>query len=141
MAVGVTGLVMAEMLPVSLLTPMAADLRIREGVAGQTVSATAAVGLVASLVMPAATRRVDRRVVLLAFSLLLIASNLLASCAPTLPTLLLGRVLLGVAIGGFWALSAATAIRLVPDALRLTCLTVNGVRQTWMQPLKHTRMP
>ncbi|WP_069383697.1 MFS transporter [Halomonas caseinilytica] len=115
MTLGVFGLVTAEFLPVSLLTPMAADLAITEGMAGQAVTATAAVALVTSLLITAATRRIDRRYVLLAFSGLLVISNLLVAFAPNMPSLLLGRVLLGVALGGFWTMSAATVMRLVPE--------------------------
>ncbi|CAO3436875.1 MFS transporter [Azospirillum doebereinerae] len=124
MTLGVFGLVTAEFLPASLLTPMAADLGVTEGVAGQAVTATAVVALVTSLLIATATRRIDRRIVLLAFSVLLIGSNLAVAVAPDLPTLLLGRVLLGVALGGFWTMSAATALRLVPPALVPRALSI-----------------
>ena len=116
MALGVFGLVGAEFLPASLLTPMAADLGVSEGMAGQAVTATAAVALLTSLVITVLTRSLDRRAVLLGFSMLLIGSNLLVAFAPNLPLLLAGRILLGVALGGFWTLSAATMMRLVPEA-------------------------
>lgn len=115
MTLGVFGLVTAEFLPVSLLTPMASDLGISEGMAGQTVTATAVIALVTSLLITAATRRIDRRHVLLGFSTLLVVSNLLVALAPNMPLLLLGRVLLGIALGGFWTMSAATVMRLVPE--------------------------
>lgn len=115
MSLGVFGLVGAEFLPASLLTPMAADLGISEGLAGQAVTATAAVALVTSLVITVFTRSIDRRNVLLGFSVLLILSNVMVAYAPNLTTLLLGRILLGVALGGFWTLSAATLMRLVPE--------------------------
>ncbi len=119
MTLGVFGLVTAEFLPASLLTPMAADLHISEGMAGQAVTATAVVGMITSLLISAATRSFDRRIVLLSFSVLLIASNLLVAFAPDLLFLLLGRFLLGVAIGGFWTMSAAVTMRLVPKALSM----------------------
>jgi predicted MFS family arabinose efflux permease len=124
MALGVFGLVTAEFLPASLLTPMAADLKITEGLAGQAVTATAAVALVTSLLIATVTRRIDRRYLLLAFSVMLIGSNLLVAVAPNLGALLLGRVLLGVAIGGFWTMSAATAMRLVPEAMVPRALSI-----------------
>jgi predicted MFS family arabinose efflux permease len=124
MALGVFGLVTAEFLPASLLTPMAADLRITEGLAGQAVTATAAVALVTSLLIATVTRRMDRRYLLLAFSVLLICSNVLVAAAPNLGALLLGRVLLGVAIGGFWTMSAATAMRLVPEPMVPRALSI-----------------
>ncbi|WP_159587395.1 MFS transporter [Chelativorans xinjiangense] len=115
MSLGVFGLVGAEFLPASLLTPIAAELGVTEGMAGQAVTATAAVALITSLSITAVTRKLDRRLVLLGFSILLILSNLLVAIAPNLPLLLAGRILLGIALGGFWTLSAATMMRLVPE--------------------------
>ena len=114
LGLGVFGLITAEFLPASLLTPMAASLGITEGMAGQAVTATALVALVSGLLISAATRNIDRRWVLMFFSLLQILSSLLVAFAPSLQVLLAGRLLLGVAIGGFWAMSTATAMRLVP---------------------------
>jgi hypothetical protein len=48
MALGVFALVTAEFLPASLLTPIAADFKISEGAAGQTVTATAALALLSA---------------------------------------------------------------------------------------------
>ncbi len=124
MTLGVFGLVGAEFLPASLLTPMAGDLGISEGMAGQAVTATAAVALVTSLVITVVTRKLDRRLVLLGLSVLLIFSNLLVAMSSNLPMLLAGRVLLGMALGGFWTLSAATMMRLVPEALVAKALSV-----------------
>lgn len=124
MTLGVFGLVTAEFLPASLLTPMAADLGVTEGAAGQAVAATAAMALVSSLLIAPATRRLDRRRVLLGFSFLLILSNLLAAIAPSLPVLLGARLLLGVALGGFWAMSTAVVMRLVPATLMARALSI-----------------
>lgn len=121
---GVFALITAEFLPASLLTPMAASLGVTEGMAGQTVTATAAIALVTSLVISVLTRNIDRRVVLLSFSVLLVASNLLVAFAPTLSLVLVGRVLLGIAIGGFWTMSAAVAMRLVPEAMVPRALSI-----------------
>ena len=129
MMLGVFGLVTAEFLPASLLTPIARDLGVTEGLAGQAVTATAAVALVASLLVATVTRGLDRRFVLLAFSTLLIASKLLVACATSLPVLLLGRILLGIALGGFWSIAAATTMRLVPGkhAPRALSIIFSGV--------------
>ncbi|MCB2411075.1 MFS transporter [Hymenobacter lucidus] len=114
MALGVAGLITSEFLPVSLLTPMARDLAVSEGVAGQAISVTAVVAMLASLLIAVVTRRLDRRWVLLSFSVLQVLSNALVAFAPNFLVLTIGRILLGVAIGGFWAMSAAVAMRLVP---------------------------
>jgi predicted MFS family arabinose efflux permease len=129
MMLGVFALVTAEFLPVSLLTPMAADLHISESLAGQAVSTTALLGFTASLLVPGLTHRLDRRLVLMGFSVLLIISNLLVAFAPGFSLLLLGRVLLGIGLGGFWAMSTAIVMRLVPAAHlpRALAITVSGV--------------
>lgn len=114
MTLGVFGLVTAEFLPVSLLTPIARDLHVSEGLAGQAVSATAILALITSLVIATVTRRFDRRKVLLGFSVLLVISSIMVAMAQSFAFLLLGRVILGIALGGFWAMSAATIMRLVP---------------------------
>ncbi|GAA0828038.1 MFS transporter [Cupriavidus pauculus] len=124
MALGVFGLVTAEFLPASLLTPMADSLGVTEGVAGQTVAVTATVALVASLLTAATTRTIDRRRVLLAFSVLLVASNLTVAFAANLTTILIGRVVLGIALGGFWTMATATAMRLVPTAMVPRALSI-----------------
>lgn len=72
--------------------------------------------LVTGLLIATATRNIDRRWVLMFFSVLQIVSSLMVAFADSLAFLLLGRLLLGIAIGGFWAMSTATAMRLVPAA-------------------------
>lgn len=114
LAMGVFGLLTAEYLPASLLTPMASELGVSEALAGQAVTVTAVVALFAGLLVPGLTRRLDRRVVLLAFTVLMIVSNLLVALSSSLAVLLVMRMLLGVALGGFWSMAAAVAMRLVP---------------------------
>jgi len=115
LSLGVFGLVTAEFLPASLLTAMAADLGVSSGAAGQSVTATALVAAVAAPSIPLLTRRFDRKGVMLALTLLLIVSNALAVTAHSLGALLVSRVLLGIALGGFWSMAAALALRLVPE--------------------------
>jgi predicted MFS family arabinose efflux permease len=115
MSLGILGIVGSEFLPASLLTSMARDLQVSEGMAGQAVTATAVVGFIASLMISAASGRIDRRKVLLFLTSLLVVSNLLVAVASSLTAVLIARVLLGVSLGGFWALSAATMMRLVPE--------------------------
>ncbi|MAM13101.1 MAG: MFS transporter [Rhizobiaceae bacterium] len=129
MTLGVFGLVTAEFLPASLLTPIAADLGISEGAAGQAVTMTAMFGFAASLLISAAARGADRRHMMMIFSVLLVASNLIVAFAQGVYMLLAGRVLLGIALGGFWAMSTAVTMRLVPPALvpRALSILMSGV--------------
>lgn len=117
LAMGVFGLLTAEYLPTSLLTPMAADLEVSEALAGQAVTVTAAAAMISGLLTASLTRRIDRRIVLLGFTVLLIISNLLVAVATNMAVLMLMRILLGIALGGFWSMAAAVAMRLVPAAL------------------------
>lgn len=107
-------LITVEFLPVSLLTPMAQDLGISEGLAGQSVTTTAFVAMFASLFITSMIRSTDRRYVVILFSVLLTVSCLLVSFANSFALLLAGRACLGLALGGFWAMSASLTMRLVP---------------------------
>lgn len=109
-------LVASEFMPVSLLTPIAQDLHISEGLAGQGISVSGLFALVTSLLIPAVATRVERKHLLLSLTLMMIVSGSVVAFAPDYTTFMVGRALIGVAIGGFWSLSAATAMRLVPEA-------------------------
>jgi predicted MFS family arabinose efflux permease len=116
-AFGVVVMTAGHTLPVSLLTPLAADLGITEGLAGQTVTIASAVAFVTSLMIAFAARNLDRRVLLLVLALLHVVASLIVAVAPNLLVLLLGRMLFGIAFGGIWAFCAAVTMRLVPQAL------------------------
>jgi predicted MFS family arabinose efflux permease len=129
LTLGVFSLVTAEFLPASLLTDMAADLDVSEGAAGQTVTATALVAAIAAPSIPVLTRRLDRRTVMVALTVALLMSNVVAVVAPNLATLLAARLLLGISLGGFWSMAPPLAMRLVPESLfpRAMSLILTGV--------------
>ncbi|MCG7507413.1 MFS transporter [Mesorhizobium retamae] len=106
-------LVSAEFLPAGLLTPMARDLGISEGTAGQVVTATASVGAVAALLSNVLIGKLNRKTVLIVLSALAIGSNILSALATDFWLLLLGRAGLGISLSAFWALSVAVVARLV----------------------------
>ncbi len=115
MALCVAVLIASEFMPVSVLTPIAVDLGISEGRAGQAISVSGMFAVVTSLVIAGLVKHIDRKCVLLSFSLLLVISDLVVTLAPTYTVLMIGRALLGVAIGGFWSMSTAIVMRLVPE--------------------------
>ncbi|WP_321809615.1 MULTISPECIES: MFS transporter [unclassified Burkholderia] len=115
MALGAFALVASEFMPVSLLTPIATDLHVSEGQAGQAISVSGAFALVTSLFIASLAGRRDRKRLLLVLTLLTIVSGTIVAFAPNYVAFIAGRALIGVAIGGFWSMSAATAMRLVPD--------------------------
>jgi predicted MFS family arabinose efflux permease len=99
---------------VSLLTPIATDLHLSEGQAGQAIAVSGIFAVLASLFISAATPKLDRRTLLLLLTVLMLVSGLIVAFAPNYAVLMGGRALVGVVIGGFWSLSAATVMRLVP---------------------------
>lgn len=114
MTLCVFALVASEFMPVSLLTPVARDLGVSEGLAGQGIAISGAFALLASLLIPALAGNLNRKTLLLAMTALMAISGATIALAASYPGYMAGRALIGVAIGGFWSLSAATAIRLVP---------------------------
>lgn len=126
---GVVGLIAAEFIPVSLLTPIARDLGVTEGMAGQSVTAVGAFAVAASLLLAPLTKKTDRRHILLTFSALLIVSNLIVALAPNYPAMLIGRALLGVCVGGFWSMASAVTLQLAPpkDVPRALSIVYAGV--------------
>src|SRR2546427_791022 len=107
-------LVASEFMPVSLLTPVASDLNISEGLAGQAISMSGAFAVVTSMFISVLSGKMDRKVLLLWLTGLMLVSGGIIASAHTYVTYMVGRVLIGVAIGGFWSMSAADAIRLGP---------------------------
>ena len=114
MTLCVFALIASEFMPVSLLTPMAVDLQVSEGMAGQGITISGAFAVLTSLSISWLARTLDRKLLLLALAGLMAVSGLIVGLAPDYQTYLVVRALIGVVIGGFWTMSAATAMRLVP---------------------------
>ena len=108
-------LIASEFMPISLLSPIAATLDLTEGQAGQAIAISGIFAVATSLFITNIAGRIDRRRVLLTLTALLIFSGALVAFAPNYFVLMLGRALVGIAVGGFWSMSAATIMRLVPE--------------------------
>ncbi|MEU9556469.1 MFS transporter [Streptomyces fumanus] len=107
--------VTSEMLPVGLLTPIGTALGVTEGTAGLTLTVTGVMGAVSAPLLTPALGRLDRRVLLCALMAVLAAGNLLAAWSPHFAVMVAARVLVGVGMGGVWAVAAGLAVRLVPE--------------------------
>lgn len=111
-------LVTAEFLPGGVLTEIAADVGVTVGQAGQMVAVTALAGLIVAPTIGLALPRLDRRTLLVWMAVGATVSNAAVAIAPSLPLLLLGRVLLGAALSGFWAMSITVAAKIAgPERL------------------------
>ena len=108
-------LIASEFMPIAILSPIAETLDLTEGQAGQAIAISGIFAVATSLFIINIAGRIDRRRVLLALTALLIVSGVLVAFAPNYFVLMLGRALVGIAVGGFWSMSAATIMRLVPE--------------------------
>jgi predicted MFS family arabinose efflux permease len=123
----VATLIASEFMPVSLLTPIATDLHLTDGAAGQAISVSGLFAVLTSLAISTVTRGIDRRHLLLSLVALMLVSGLVVSTASNFAMLMVGRALLGIVVGGFWSMSAATVMRLVAeDEVPRALALVNG---------------
>lgn len=116
MALCVFALIASEFMPVSLLTPMATDLHVSEGMAGQGIAISGAFAVITSLSISTLAGRMNRKTLLLVLTALMCLSGAIVALAPNYATYMAGRALIGVVVGGFWSMSAATAMQLVPPS-------------------------
>ncbi|KQM80472.1 transcriptional regulator [Xylophilus sp. Leaf220] len=116
MTLCVFALIASEFMPVSLLTPLASDLGVTEGMAGQGIAISGVFAVLTSLSISAVARRVDRKRMLLSLTATMCLSGIVVALAPNYPTYMAGRALIGIVVGGFWSMSAATAMQLVPPS-------------------------
>jgi len=112
----VFALVASEFLPVSILTSLANDLQVSEGLVGQGIAISGAFAVVTSLLITRLAGDMNRRTLLLGLTALMGVSGAVIASAPNYAIYMVGRALIGVVVGGFWAMSVATAMRLVPRA-------------------------
>lgn len=109
-------LVGVELLPISLVTPMALDLGVTIGVAGQAITVTALVAAAASPLIIIASGQCDRRKLVIILSATISVSAIVSAVTTSYASLLCARVLLGMSLGGLWALVPSLSLRLVPTA-------------------------
>ncbi|MFE2044441.1 MFS transporter [Streptomyces sp. NPDC059477] len=128
-ALGTFLLVTAEQLPIGLLTSVGSALSISEGTAGLMVTVPSIVAAFAAPLVPMLVGAMDRRILLLGLMTLMTLSNLVSAVAPNFAILVGSRVLVGIAIGGFWAVASGLAVRLVgpADVPRATAVIFGGV--------------
>ncbi|MDO9436533.1 MFS transporter [Hydrogenophaga sp.] len=116
MTLCVFALIASEFMPVSLLTPLAFDLKVTEGMAGQGIAISGVFAVLTSLSLPAVAGRINRKTLLLSLTAMMCLSGIIVAMAPNYVTYMVGRALIGVVVGGFWSMSAATAMQLVPPS-------------------------
>ena len=115
MTLCVFALIASEFMPVSLLTPLAADLHVSEGLAGYGIAISGAFAVLTSLSISTISGAMNRKTVLLLLTATMCISGLVVGLASSYAGYMTGRALIGMVVGGFWSMSAAVAMRLVPS--------------------------
>ncbi|MFD2797005.1 MFS transporter [Promicromonospora vindobonensis] len=122
---GIAILVASEFLPASVLPGLAADIGVSEGTAGLAVAATAIAGAFTAPSIAVLLPRADRRTVMLGLLAAAAVSNLAVAVAPSFAVLLVGRLLLGIAIAGYWSFAFGVGTHAVPGRDRLVSSAIS----------------
>lgn len=127
-ALGAFSISLAEFLPVGLLYEISRSFDVSEGTAGITVTSTSILAAIAGPILTIAIGRLDRRVVVLGLSLLLIVSNVLSMSTTHFFVLVIARIILGLSVGGFWAVAMTAQAKLVPQekVAKATSIVLGG---------------
>ncbi|HCR96827.1 MULTISPECIES: MFS transporter [Halomonas] len=113
--IGIFLLVTAEQLPIGLLSQVASSMDVTPGVAGLMVMVPGVVAAFSAPLLPVAVGRLDRRIMLTLLMVVMVIGSVLSALASSFILLLAARVLVGVSIGGYWAVAGSIAPRLVPS--------------------------
>lgn len=114
--IGIFLLVTAEQLPIGLLSQVASSMGVSPGMAGLMVTVPGVVAAFSAPLLPVAVGRLDRRIMLTVLMTVMVVGSVLSALASSFALLLAARVLVGLSIGGFWAVAGSIAPRLVPEA-------------------------
>ena len=123
-------LVTSEFLPIGVLNAIAQDLHVSVGTAGLVITLPAIMGAFAAPLISVWVKSLDRRVLLISLTAVMVIANFITAYAASFELLLLSRFILGIAIGGFWATAIALSGRVAPSHLpiaKATAIVMAGV--------------
>ncbi|MCU1477398.1 MAG: transporter [Subtercola sp.] len=129
LALGAAIIVTTEFIPVGFLPNVSQELGVSLGTAGLMVLVPGLSAAIAAPLVIVGAGRLDRRVLILILGLLVFLSNGLAALAPDFAIVLVARIFLGVAIGGFWAVVPSLGFRLAgrQAGTRATAIILAGL--------------
>ena len=123
-------LVTSEFLPIGVLNAIAQDLHVSVGTAGLVIPLPAIMGAFAAPLISVWVKSLDRRVLLISLTAVMVFANFITAYAASFELLLFSRFVLGIAIGGFWATAIALSGRVAPPHLpiaKATAIVMAGV--------------
>ena len=123
-ALGVFAFVTTEFIPVGLIPQIAHDLGVSLGGAGLMLTVPGLTSAFAAPVLIVAAGSIDRRRVILVLTGLLVASNAVSAIAPNFAVLMVGRLLLGLCLGGFWSVALSAGGRVVPASRQTQAVSI-----------------
>lgn len=121
--------VTTEMLPVGLLSPIAADFGVPLAQVSLLLTIPAIVAAFCSPLVILFAGRLNRRALLMILMALLMLANISAALAVHFYVLIAARIIVGLSIGGIWAIAGGIAVRLLPprSVAAATSLIFGGV--------------
>jgi predicted MFS family arabinose efflux permease len=121
-------IVAAEFLPVGVLPAIARDADVSLGLTSAVVLIPGLVAGVSAPLVIVGARRVDRRSLVLGLMALLLVSDAISWLTHDFGAFLFARVLLGLVLGGFWAVGPSFGARLAPQrAAVATSIVLAGI--------------
>ncbi|SMF89677.1 Predicted arabinose efflux permease, MFS family [Azospirillum oryzae] len=129
LSLGTFAFVSTELMPIGILPQMADGVGVSLGQAGFLVTGFAMLVAIAATPLTAATRRWNRKWLMLSLLLACTLGNVLTYFAQTYAVLLASRLIVAAAIGIFWSTAASMAVRIVPEkhAVRATSAVYGGL--------------
>ncbi|MBP2303605.1 MFS transporter [Azospirillum picis] len=129
LSLGTFAFVSTELMPIGILPRMADGVGVSLGQAGFLVTGFALLVAIAATPLTAATRRWNRKWLMLSLLLACTLGNVLTCFAQTYAVLLASRLIVAAAIGIFWSTAASMAVRIVPGrhAVRATSAVYGGL--------------
>ncbi|MEB3766855.1 MFS transporter [Acinetobacter sp. MD2] len=123
-------LVTSEFLPVGVLNDIATDLNISTGTAGLVITLPGIAAALSASLLSVGVKNLDRRYVLMLLTAIMVIANALTAFSHHFYLLLFSRLILGIAVGGFWATAIALSGKLAPAHLpiaKATAIVMAGV--------------
>jgi predicted MFS family arabinose efflux permease len=129
LSLGAAVIVTSEFVPVGFLPAVAGEFSVSLGQAGMMVLIPGLAAAIAAPLVIVGAANLDRRLLVITLTILVLTSNVVAALAPDFIVVLAARVFLGIAIGGFWAVVPSLGVRLAgPEAAaRAMAIIVAGL--------------
>ncbi|EFH6920375.1 MFS transporter [Escherichia coli] len=129
LAVGSFTLINTEFLPVGLLSEIASFFNVSTGEAGLVITAPGVAAAISAPSLMLFAGKWDRRYIMISMILMVVLANLVIYIADNYLLALFSRILLGIAVGGYWSFSMPFAMNLVSDEYksRAAAIVVAGI--------------